>query len=111
MTIKFRDRLSGLSFSGAPTSNDLTNIQRAADDSFRYIANLSWNQGRLIGTTALGAAAVDVAHGLDRAWQGWLLVDKDAQQDVWQDTTVAVDSTKFLRLIAAGVVNVKLWVF
>jgi hypothetical protein len=112
MTIKFRDRLSGLSFGSTPTSNDLTNIQRAADESFRYIANLPWNQGRLITGISVSGTAVDVAHGLGRAWQGWIIVDITTTRDVYRDTATTPDVTKFLRLRSSNPAHtVSIWVF
>lgn len=65
--------------------------------------------GRLISDVVLGATAVNIAHKLGRELQGWIVVDKNAQQDIWRSST-ALPKT-FLTLTAAGTVTASLWVF
>lgn len=65
--------------------------------------------GRLIEDVVLGTTEVDVEHKLGRDLRGWLIVDKNAQQDIWKSSTTL--TKRFLSLTAAGTVTVSLWVF
>lgn len=67
--------------------------------------------GKLTGSTPLviTPAGVELAHGLGRAFKGYLVVRKDAESDVWEVATSYPDRT--LRLASSARVTVTLWVF
>ena len=67
--------------------------------------------GVLIESVALSATVNNVAHGLGRAYRGWIVTDRDANQTVYRDGTSTADPVLFLPLLAGGAVTVDLWVF
>lgn len=58
---------------------------------------------------ALGATAVDVAHGLGRAWTNYLVTSQNANATVW--TPSNANPTQFVTLQASGTVTVNLLVW
>ena len=74
------------------------------------LGNIPLLSGILLPDIVLGSSETAVKHKLGRAPRGWLIVDKNAQQDVWR-TNATTLPTQFLNLTAAGTVTVTLWVF
>jgi hypothetical protein len=64
--------------------------------------------GTLIAGVSLGATQASVTHKLKRVPQGWQVVGKDAESDVWESK---VRDDGCLYLTASATVTVDLWVF
>ncbi len=65
--------------------------------------------GTLLKNVELTSAVTQVAHGLGREPLGWIIVNKTANQDVWQPSNDL--PRRFLNLQASGTVTVSIWVF
>jgi len=65
--------------------------------------------GMLLEDIALTTTETQVNHKLGRVPNGWIIVKKNAAQDVYESGTTLTD--RFLSLTAAGTVTVSLWVF
>lgn len=65
--------------------------------------------GRLIEDVALSTSETLVEHKLGRAYKGWIIVNKNAAQDVYVSSTTL--TKRYLALTAGGTVTVSLWVF
>lgn len=81
------------------------NIERA----FRQVVTKEILDGRLIQDVVITTASVAVSHGLGRTLVGWVVVDKNANADVWRVGTANADT--LLTLDASATVTVDLWVF
>lgn len=76
----------------------------------RLLRTKSLLQGRLIKSQEITSSGVEIAHTLDRQWQGWLIVDKDGGGDIYR--TSSSDETKYLKLqTVSGTVTASVWVF
>jgi hypothetical protein len=82
-----------------------TNVTTFSDS----VVSIEFLNGRLIEDVVLGTTEVQVEHKLGRELRGWIIVDKNAQQDVWKSASTL--TKRFLSLTAAGTVTVSLWVF
>ena len=65
--------------------------------------------GRLIEDVSLTTSETSIEHKLDRDYRGWLIVNKNAAQDVYVSSTTL--KSRFLKLTAGGAVTVSIWVF
>ena len=79
---------------------------RHFDEMFREIQQdiLYYN----IVEVSLSTTATSVEHKLDAVPNGFLVIGKDANADVWES---AVSDKRFLYLISDTTVNVKLYIF
>lgn len=82
-----------------------TNVTTFSDS----VVSIELLNGRLIEDVILGTTEVQVEHKLGRDLRGWIIVDKNAQQDIWKSSETL--TKRFLSLTAAGTVTVSLWVF
>jgi hypothetical protein len=87
----------------------LTEVQDAAASSFASIINKQILAGRLVTVPIPAGLAVMYPHGLGREIQGWVVVDKDADANVYR--TNKNNPKLFLNLTATAQVTLKLWVF
>ena len=91
------------------SSNDLNRVQ----DNIAVFANpITRNlllDGVLIEDIDLTTSETKVNHTLNRKPNGWIIVKKDAAQDVYESGSTVPD--RFLSLTAGGNVTVSLWVF
>lgn len=94
---------------GAATEKDLDRIQANIALFASNFANIPLLDGRLIEDVALSGTASQIAHKLGRDYRGWIIVKKNAQQDIWASSTSL--SGRFLTLSASGTVTASLWVF
>jgi hypothetical protein len=63
-----------------------------------------------VANVTLGVATVNVPHQLSKIPVGWLVIDKNAQADVWRDTTVnQTNDTIPLKASATVVVTLQFW--
>lgn len=61
-------------------------------------------------TVTLGATTVLVAHQLGKLPFAWQIIDKNAQADVWRDTTQSVTTDKIpLKASATVTVTIQFW--
>lgn len=65
--------------------------------------------GNQIVGVELSTTAVNVSHGLGRAWTNYAITAKDANEDVWYSSTENRD--RFLTLTATGTVTVNVLVW
>jgi hypothetical protein len=91
------------------TEPELSRVQANISLFTNTLVNKELLDGRLIEDVALSTTEVKVEHKLGRAVKGWIIVDKNAQQDIWKSATTL--EKRFLSLTAAGTVTVSLWVF
>ncbi|MFO0253035.1 MAG: hypothetical protein ACK52V_02860, partial [Betaproteobacteria bacterium] len=57
---------------------------------------------------SLSATPLQIAHRLGRVPVGYLVVDRDADRNVW---TASAATDRFLTLVSSGSVTVKLFIF
>lgn len=67
--------------------------------------------GLLLKNVSLASGSTLVNHGLGRKPEGWIVVRKRANIDVWDDQDNNVNQTTTLKLEASGAVVVDLWIF
>lgn len=75
-----------------------------------------YKQSGQMVNVVLGTTTVMVPHGLNREYQGWQLLDLNADARVWRDSTVDTtqkqnSKTLYLPLKASAACTVVLWVF
>ena len=66
--------------------------------------------GRLVTVTLASGGFTAVSHGLARPPQGYIVLRRDANANIW-DLPNAADSFAFLYLQPSATVTVTLWVF
>jgi hypothetical protein len=90
----------------------LTQVQDNVDLSISQIQGSPFVNGSFVVVT-LSAAGSDnlINHGLDRNIQGWVVVNKNANADVWESSTVNNFPSKQIILKASATVTVKLYFF
>ena len=59
-------------------------------------------------TAEIGTSDTEVDHGLGRATQGWVVVDKNANADVWKSTTTNAAPERKVILKASATVTAKI---
>lgn len=89
--------------------SDLGRMQDNIGTLVNPIANNPMLAGNQIVGVELSAAAVNVSHGLGRAWTNYVITAKDANEDVWYSSTENRD--RFLTLTATGTVTVNVLVW
>lgn len=97
-------------FKKALTNN--AEINRIQLNIAEFVSPLTSNpmlDGRLIENVVLGTTETLIEHKLGRAYQGWIIVNKNAAQDVYVSSTSL--PKKHLALTAGGTVTVSIWVF
>lgn len=87
---------------------DLNRAQEAVDQVFAQILVKQILDGHLIEDVTINTTN-DVSHGLGVTPRGWVIVRKDANEDVWEN--VSSVPTRLLSLESSGAVTVSLWVF
>ena len=90
-------------------SLELDRVQANVSTFVNSVLDIPILNGRLIEDVDLTSSETLVEHKLGRNYRGWIIVDKNAQQDVWVSAENLTE--RFLRLTAAGTVTVSLWVF
>ena len=93
-----------------PTDPQLARIQDNIDTVLRQILLCPIIDGTLVTGIALTTTNKDVAHGLGRTYQGYIIVGQDAAGVIYSPT--GADKTKYVRLrTSTGTANVSIWVF
>jgi hypothetical protein len=90
---------------------NVANFTDQLNDVFLNGRILLNTDGSVIEGITVQTTTTNIPHGLGRAYQGWVVIDVQGNARVWRDATAAVDSTKFLPLVASSSVTIKLWVF
>jgi len=80
---------------------------RNLDEIFREIQS-DFLYGVTIKDVVLGASETSIAHKLGSKTQGWIIIDKNANENIWSSS--AKDG-KFLYLTASGDVTVTIYVW
>ena len=76
---------------------------------FDALGRLEILNGRLIENIDLTSAETPVEHRLGRAYRGWIVVNKNAAQDVYVSSTAL--NELFINLTAGGDGTISLWGF
>jgi hypothetical protein len=90
-------------------SIELDRVQSNVELFAGSLQNIPLLNGRLVTDVALTTSETLIEHKLGRAIRGWIIVDKNASQDVYRSSEDLPE--RFLPLTAAGTVTVDLWVF
>jgi len=101
-------------FDRAPSGDPERFVEQLQDRIEEFTKQLTTQPGldtRLISNIAVSTTVVLVEHGLGRAFQGWRVVDINANVVVYHDSSSTADITKFLPLKASGNATIKLEVF
>ena len=90
----------------------LNRIQDRIKAAFNAVARRQIVDGRLTDALSLTTSFQNIAHGLGRTPNGWLVSNPDADVGIWSDAVANnPDPAKFLRIRATAAVTCKLWVF
>ena len=93
----------------ADKMKDVERVQNNIESFANQLTNIPILNGVLLEDVALSGSETLVNHKLGRAYRGWIIVDKNANQGVWVTNTTYPE--RFLGLTAGGTVTVSLWVF
>lgn len=88
----------------------MTNLVTAIDDYVRPLTNNPILGQVIIKGVDITTASQNIAHGLGRAWQGWWVVSKDANINVWESAAQA-PSNLYITLQASGTGTVDIYIF
>lgn len=88
---------------------DVAKLQQRLEEFFAQFITNPLLDGVLLKQVKLSSSATQVSHNLGREPQGWLVVNKNANADVWQSSTNLPKS--FIALTATADVTIDLWVF
>lgn len=91
-------------------SDEGTRLAAAVDDYTRQLTQNALLGGQFLKQVTITSSAQNIAHGLGRQWQGWLLTRRNGTASVYENTTQA-DGTKFITLIGSGTVTVDIYIF
>ena len=89
------------------STDEMNRMQDYVQDALSPITASPILNGVLLKDVDLSASATAIGHKLGRIPQGWIVVDKNANEDIW-----STDKTRsLLTLVASGDVTVTIWVF
>lgn len=89
---------------------DLNRLQTSIAQAYDGLVDIPLNAGQLISEVLIGTSPTLVSHKLNREWQGWIVVDRNANAQVWKSTSQPAPSAA-IALQASSAVTVKLFVF
>lgn len=90
--------------------NDLRQVQDAVNFVFQDISSKTILDGRVITDVLVNGSKL-INHLLGRKLQGYLIISKDANADVWDSQSTNTTPAVSLILNSSGPVKVNLWVF
>jgi hypothetical protein len=94
----------------AHESRTIGDVRTIVETVSERLANLPILNGVLITDVSITVAGTPIAHGLDRAFRGWIVVDQDGTGVVYSGTQT--DELLFLVLrTTVGTQTISLWVF
>jgi hypothetical protein len=89
---------------------DVQRLQDAIANVFNTILKKQIIDGQLINNILItGGSPLSVNHGLGTLPRGFIVVNKNAQSDVWQTISTTPNSTMILN--ANNTVTISVWVF
>lgn len=94
-----------------PRGFHLTQMQDNIDLAITQISNSSFQNGTIVQLSLLSGQDNIVNHGLDREVQGWTVIDKDQDSNVWKSSTVNKIKNKQIILRVSANVSVKIYFF
>lgn len=99
--------------------NDLSGNMREWSEQFKEFSILNGHvlkykdsNGKQTTEIPLSTTAKVIPHGLGRVPTGWIIIKKNANAVIYDDSTgVDIDKKSFIRLTASASVTVSIWVF
>lgn len=88
---------------------DVDRVQTNVATFANTLLNTPILDGVLLKDVVLSTTETNISHTLGRKYQGWIIVNKNAQQDIWESSSNLTQ--RFIALTAAGSVTVSIWVF
>lgn len=93
-------------------NGDLNRVQNNVAAFVEPLQNSEIWQGRILKDVSLASASTTlVEHKLNREIQGWIIVSKNAQSDIWKDTSSSIIGKRYLGLKCSVDVIVDIWIF
>lgn len=90
--------------------DDLRQVQDAVGFVFQDVLSKPILDGRLISEVSINGAT-EINHGLKRKPQGYLVVLKDSNVDIWDNQSTNQFPSLTLALNSSGPVVASLWIF
>jgi hypothetical protein len=90
---------------------DLKNVQDSLELVLNQIIRRGILDGILVENVSLVSGSNIVDHTLDRAPKGFIIVARNANQQVWNGTSTKIVPKRNIDLESSGAVTVSLWFF
>jgi len=90
---------------------ELSRVQDNVADAFRRLPVENLILGGAFVTASLTTADASINHTLGREYQGWFVVDQDAEASVYRSSTSNLRPAHQIILKASASVNVRLYIF
>lgn len=88
----------------------VTQVQQNISEALSPILNKEVLGGRLIESVIIvSGTAKRINHGLDRKYKGWIVVDQNANANIWSSVSSLPEKTLILN--SSATVTVSIWVF
>lgn len=89
----------------------LTQVQDNIDLAISRLSGSQFQNGTFKTVTLLTGIDNVIDHGLDRQIQGWIVVDKNGQADIWQSSSMNTWSKLQVILKSSANVTAKIYFF
>lgn len=90
--------------------DNLNRIQKNIEEAFQPLLSNEVIDGNLLENVSLVSGSVNVIkHGLDRKYRGWIVVDKNANANIYSSTSNVPEKTLLLNTTLNCVVSI--WIF
>ena len=93
-----------------PDSYDSDVIQRNTKEFVKQLEDNIILDGILLNDIVITTADTVIEHKLNRKFQGWMIVRKNANADVWESATQTLES-KFITLKSDTTVTVSIYIY
>lgn len=93
------------------TGFHLSQVQDNFDLSISQIQNSEFQNGVIMQVALISGQDNVINHGLDRKVQGWTVIGKNAQSDIWESSSSNPFPTKRILLRSSSNVTIKLYLF
>jgi hypothetical protein len=95
--------------------DDALAIARKSQSDFelllKQLNNNPFITGRLLKNVSVGTGQTLIAHGLQRDFQGFIVVRKYADRNVWAPANETYDKSLYIGLLADSATTFDIWVF
>ena len=91
------------------TEPEMDRLQQNIEIFTGPLINVPFLKGNLLESVQLGTTETQVQHKLGLAYQGFLILNKNAQSDIWVSSETENRST--INLTASATVTTDVWVF